>query len=107
MEAGQALVTSDVRSFLINNEWVAGSGEPFASINPADGTENARIGSASKDDVDAAVAAARAAFSNPAWRDLKFHERARLLYRLGDLISADAERLARIQMQDNGKTLKE
>jgi betaine-aldehyde dehydrogenase len=45
--------------------------------------------------------------SNPSWRDLKFHERARLLYRLGELISAEAERLAHIQMLDNGKTLKE
>ena len=107
MEASQASVTSDVRSFLINNEGVPGSGEPFVSINPADGTEIARIGGASRSDVDAAVAAARAAMSNPSWRDLKFHERARLLYRLGELISAEAERLAHIQMLDNGKTLKE
>jgi acyl-CoA reductase-like NAD-dependent aldehyde dehydrogenase len=107
MEASQAFVTSDVRSFLINNEWVAGTGDPFVSTNPADGTELARIGGASQADVDAAVAAARAAMSNPAWRNLKFHERARLLYRLGELITADAERLARIQMLDNGKTLKE
>jgi acyl-CoA reductase-like NAD-dependent aldehyde dehydrogenase len=57
--------------------------------------------------VDSAVAAAQAAMSDPKWRDLKFHERARLLYRLGELMTADAERLARVQMQDNGKTLKE
>jgi acyl-CoA reductase-like NAD-dependent aldehyde dehydrogenase len=107
MEASQAFVTNDVRSLLINNEWVPGTGEPFVSYNPADGAELARIGGASQADVDAAVAAARAAMSNPAWRNLKFHERARLLYRLGDLIGADAERLARIQMLDNGKTLKE
>ena len=107
MEASQAFVTSEVRSFLINNQWVAGTGEPFVSINPADGSELARIGGASKGDVDAAVSAARAAMSNPAWSNLKFHERARLLYRLGELIGSDAERLARIQMHDNGKTLKE
>ena len=58
-------------------------------------------------DIQAAATAARAALSNPAWRDLKPHERARLLYRLGEFISADAERLAHVQMQDNGKTLKE
>jgi acyl-CoA reductase-like NAD-dependent aldehyde dehydrogenase len=100
-------VTNKVRSFLINNQWVEGRGEPFVSINPADGTEIARIGSASIADVNSAVAAAQAAMSDPKWRDLKFHERARLLYRLGELITADAERLARVQMQDNGKTLKE
>src|SRR5271166_4216447 len=107
MEASQTIVTSKVRSFLINNEWVEGSGEPFVSTNPADGTENGRIGAASAMDVEAAVAAARAGLSNPQWRDLKPHERARLIYRLGELISADAERIARVQMQDNGKTLKE
>jgi acyl-CoA reductase-like NAD-dependent aldehyde dehydrogenase len=107
MESSGATVTNKVRSFLINNQWVEGSGEPFVSINPVDGSEIARIGSASMADVNSAVAAAQAAMSDPKWRDLKFHERARLLSRLGDLITADAERLARVQMQDNGKTLKE
>lgn len=96
-----------VHPFLINNEWVTGRGESFISINPADGSEIARINAASSEDVDSAVMAARAAMSNPKWRDLKFHERARLLYGLGELITADAERLARVQMRDNGKTLRE
>ena len=95
------------RPFLINNEWIEGAGEPFVSINPADGSEIAKVGAAAPADVDSAVAAARAALENPAWHDLKFHERAKLLYRLGDLMTADAERIARVQMLDNGKTLKE
>src|ERR1700674_3104344 len=97
----------NIRPFLINQEWVAAGGEPFVSVNPADGSEIARVGSAAPGDVDTAVAAARAALENPAWRDLRFHERARLLYRLGDLLAADGERIARVQMLDNGKTLKE
>ncbi len=107
MEKSQTLVASEVRSFLINNEWVPGTGDAFVSTNPADGTEIARIGGASQGDVQAAVTAARAALANPKWRDLKPHERARLLYRVAELITADAERLAHVQMQDNGKTLKE
>ena len=119
MEASGTFVKNDVKSgvkigtadkarpFLVNNEWVEGSGEPFVSTNPADGSEIAQISAASPADIDSAVAAARAALSNPAWRDLKPHERARLLYRVGELIDADLERLARVQMQDNGKTLKE
>jgi betaine-aldehyde dehydrogenase len=97
----------NIRPFLINQQWVTGGGEPFVSVNPADGSEIARVGSAAPADVDSAVAAARAALENPTWRDLKFHERARLLYRLGDLLAADTERIARVQMHDNGKTLKE
>lgn len=96
-----------VRPFLIDNEWVRGCGESFTSINPYDGSEIARISSATTADVDLAVAAARRAFETSSWSDLKPHERARLLYRLGDLISADSERIARVQLADNGKTLKE
>ena len=96
-----------IRPFLIDNEWVAGGGESFASINPSDGSEIARIGSASPKDVDGAVGAARRAFETQAWSNLKFHERARLLYRLGDLLTSDSERIARVQLADNGKTLKE
>ena len=95
------------RPFLINNEWVPGGGEPFASINPSDGSEIARIGSATPADVDSAIASARAALENPTWHNLKLHERARLLYRLGDLLSENSDRIAHVQMADNGKTLKE
>jgi acyl-CoA reductase-like NAD-dependent aldehyde dehydrogenase len=95
------------RPFLINNQWIEGDGEPFITTNPADGTEIATIGAASTADVNSAVMAARGALEDPAWRGLKFHERARLLYRVGDLVNEDAERIARVQMLDNGKTLKE
>jgi acyl-CoA reductase-like NAD-dependent aldehyde dehydrogenase len=97
----------EVRSFLVNNQWVLGGGTPFVSVNPADGNIIAKVGAADASDVDAAVAAARAALQSPTWRDLKAHERARLLYALGELTAQDTERLAQLQMQDNGKTLKE
>lgn len=97
----------NVRPFLINNEWTIGGAKPIVSINPADGSEVATVGRANKADVEAAIAAARAALKNPAWRDLKPHERAKYLYRMGDLLSADAERIARLQTKDNGKTIRE
>lgn len=93
--------------FLIDNTWTTGSGQPFASINPADGSVLATVAGASAADVDAAVAAARQAFAAPAWRDLKPHERASLLYRMSDLMTQQQEALAVLQMQDNGKTLSE
>jgi betaine-aldehyde dehydrogenase len=94
----------ETRPFLVNNQWLSGGGTPFVSVNPADGNIIAEIGAANAADVDAAVAAARAALQSPAWRDLKAHERARLLYAVGELAARDAERLAQLQMQDNGKT---
>ena len=58
-------------------------------------------------DVDRAVAAARAAFEDPRWRDLSQTRRGRLLRDLGDLIGENAEELARTETLDNGKLLRE
>ncbi|WP_345246875.1 aldehyde dehydrogenase [Pigmentiphaga soli] len=93
--------------FLIDNQWTTGSGEPFVSTNPADGSPLAKVAGASAADVDAAVKAARKAFAAPAWRDLKPHERAGLLYRMSELMTSQQESLAELQMRDNGKTLSE
>lgn len=98
---------TQIQPFLIDNQWVTGSGSPFVSTNPADGSVLAQVGGAGAADVEAAVAAARRAFAAPAWGGLKPHERATLLYRVSELMTADLERLARVQMSDNGKTLKE
>jgi acyl-CoA reductase-like NAD-dependent aldehyde dehydrogenase len=95
------------RAFMIANRWRRGSAEPFASIDPADGSVAAEICGAGRDDIDDAVAAARAALQHPAWSGLKPHERARLLHRFGDLVEERTETLARAQMRDNGKTLRE
>ena len=93
--------------FYVAGEWTTGSGEPFATVNPADGNEIATIGGATVADVDSAVAGAKLALNNPDWRDLKPHLRARILYRMSELIDADAEKLSQIQMTDNGKTIGE
>ena len=93
--------------FMIANAWTTGSGEGFDSINPADGSVAARLSGASAQDVDAAVQAARSALADPAWQGLRPHERARFLTRFADLIDRDRDILARLQMADNGKTLRE
>ena len=59
------------------------------------------------DDVDAAVASARAALANPAWRRLTQTDRGKLVRRLADLMLAHADELAMIECRDNGKLLKE
>jgi len=92
---------------MIGNAWREGGAEPFVSVNPADGSEAARVACASSGDVDQALAAARGALDDPAWAGLKAHERARFLYRLADLVAANEEIMARAQMADNGKTIGE
>ena len=97
----------EARPFFVNGEWTFGAGSTFESINPADGSVAAVIAEAVEPDVESAVQAARLALERPAWRDLKPHERARLLAGFADAIDHDRDALARAQMADNGKTVAE
>ena len=57
--------------------------------------------------VDVAVRSARDAFDHGAWRTMPDAERARLMRRLGELLTRDADDLARIETRDNGKIIRE
>ncbi len=92
---------------LIGDRVMSGSGAMLRSVNPADGSLNYEINGASAADVDRAAMMAAKAVRDPAWRDLRPHERARLLSRIADTIAANAEALARRQMVENGKLLGE
>jgi aldehyde dehydrogenase (NAD+) len=98
-------LTPSVTQLLINNRWVPSeSGKTFATINPSTGEEICQVAEADAVDIDKAVKAARAAFEGP-WRKMHASERGRLLYRLADLIEANADELARLETLDNGKPL--
>jgi acyl-CoA reductase-like NAD-dependent aldehyde dehydrogenase len=93
---------------LIGGEWVdARSGETFESVDPFTGRPWAVIPRAGPADVDAAVAAARAAFDSGPWRRMTGVERSRLMRRLAGLIADNAERIAVIETTDNGKLIRE
>lgn len=96
-----------IRPIFSAGSWTEGRGAPLESRNPATGEVIETLSSASIEDLNEAVAAARAALSKPTWAGLVPHQRARLLHRMGELIDRDRERLARVQMLDNGKTLSE
>ena len=81
-------------------------GETFESINPTTGAAFGRFVESSPADVDAAVQAARAAFDGP-WRKLSPTRRGRLLMRWGDLIADNAEKIATIETEQNGKLIAE
>ncbi|WDF75005.1 aldehyde dehydrogenase family protein (plasmid) [Novosphingobium sp. KACC 22771] len=93
-----------VQGLLIDGQRVpALSGESFATINPATGEEIAQVARGGAADIDRAVAAARRAFENPAWRRMNANDRSLLLYRLADLIEQHADELAVLECLDNGK----
>ena len=80
------------------------SGETLPVVNPATEEVIAEVASATETDVDAAVTAARAAFEGP-WSRVTARERGRLLWRLGDLMLARADELARRETLHNGKPI--
>ncbi len=89
---------------LIGGEWVpAHSGRLMESIDPSTEEVWALIAEADEQDVDAAVAAARAAFDGPWRHSTTPTQRGALLYRLAELLRRDADRLAAIESRDNGK----
>ena len=57
--------------------------------------------------VDAAVVAARRAFEDGPWPQTPAAARARLMRRLGELLSRDADELAAVETRDNGKIIRE
>ncbi len=91
------------KELLIGGRWLpARSGATFEVVDPATGKSFAKAAAGDAADVDAAVAAARAAFEGPAWSTATPSARARLLLKLADLIEANADELALLETQDNG-----
>lgn len=88
----------------IDNEWTD-PGDTFDVINPATRESLARVSQGSAADVEAAVAAARAAL--PAWRALDGHARARHLYALARGVQKHSRLLAVLESLDNGKSIRE
>ena len=90
----------------INNQWIQPEqGNYFESSNPATGQPLARIAAAGASDVDAAVAAARKAFTT--WSKTAGHVRARYMYALARNIQKHARLLSVLESLDNGKTIRE
>jgi aldehyde dehydrogenase (NAD+) len=88
----------------INGEWTEGENH-FPSLNPATGETLAQISEANAEQVEAAVAAAKAAY--PTWSKLSGHERARYLYALARQIQKHSRLFAVLETLDNGKPIRE
>jgi aldehyde dehydrogenase (NAD+) len=92
----------------IGGQWVApASGEYFESLNPYTAEPWSLVARGNAEDADRAVGAANAAFTAGDWPSLTASQRGALMARLADLIARDAEHLARVEVQDNGKLISE
>lgn len=81
--------------------------ETFESLDPATGVAWAQMPMANETDVDRAVTAAHLAFTTGAWPTLNASARGKLLYKLADLMAADADVLAELETKDTGKIRRE
>jgi alpha-ketoglutaric semialdehyde dehydrogenase len=92
---------------LIGDDWVAAqSGATFTSVNPANHDEViGEFAASGPADVDAAVAAARAAF--PAWSLMPAPKRGEILFKVARLLAEHKEELSRLMTREMGKVLPE
>jgi acyl-CoA reductase-like NAD-dependent aldehyde dehydrogenase len=85
----------------IAGDWRAGEGPTMTDLNPATGKTLAEFPVGTAEEVDAAVRAARDAFEG-GWRDATPTVRRRLLLKLAELVSGQAQELGRIATEDMG-----
>ncbi|MGV1801108.1 aldehyde dehydrogenase [Agrobacterium vitis] len=79
----------------------------FESLDPATGEVWADMPEAREADVDRAVETAHAALYDGPWAKMTATQRGKLVYRLADLIAANAQRLAELETRDTGKIIRE
>lgn len=89
----------------IGGEFVDGRGARIDVVNPARGEVIGQIAATTPDEIERAVDSARSAFRT--WSRVPAKVRAQALHRLGDLIAADAARMAHIMTSEQGKPLNE
>jgi aldehyde dehydrogenase (NAD+) len=93
------------RQLFINGEWRdAAGGKTIEVVNPATEEVIAEVASAEQGDVDAAVAAARAAIDGP-WSKLSARERGRIVWKIGERLMERADEIARLETLHNGKPI--
>ncbi len=86
----------------------ATSGRSFETVNPATGEVLTSVAEGGEEDVDRAARAARRAFDSGPWtRKMSAADRARLLWKVGDLLLENAEEIGELETLDSGKPVSE
>ena len=86
----------------INGQYIDSKSEKFNTIyDPSTGKAIAQVPCCTKDEVEAAIAAAKAAY--PAWKNTPVRKRAAIMMKLHSLIERDMDELTRLVATENGK----
>ena len=91
---------AEVRNY-VGGRFVAGDHRFQDVYNPGDGSVISKVPLSSREDLDAAVASAHAAF--PAWSAMPIKERVQVFYRYRSLLERDIEELTALITEENGK----
>jgi betaine-aldehyde dehydrogenase len=103
-------IQTEVKTYqmFINGEWVASkSAKTFPVYDPSTEEVIAQAPDGDADDVNRAVAAAKAAFEEGAWGTSTAQDRGRVLFRLAEKIRQNAAMLAELEARNNGKPIVE
>lgn len=87
----------------IGGKWVKGRGPPLETLNPATEQVHGTVDTASKEDVDDAVKAAREAFETTWGLESSANQRGELMFRLAELLEKNKDELAQLEAIDCGK----
>src|SRR5579872_1353586 len=100
------MLTTTRTQLLIGGQWRdAEGGATYEDRNPATGAALAAVAEATRADLDAAAGAARAAFDAGKWASMAASRRAKIVYKMAQLIAERANDLALLEVRDNGKAL--
>jgi len=98
---------AETYKLFIDGKWRdASDGATMPAINPFNQEVHGSIPVATLGDVEDAIAAARRSYDT-VWSKTSPSERAKLLYKVADLLEADADRMAILETTDNGKVIRE
>lgn len=100
------LPTFDGRAFINGDRVAALDGQTFDCISPVDGRVLTAVARSGEADINAAVAAARAAFEDRRWAGMAPAARKRVMIKFADLVAAAGDELALTEALDMGKPVK-
>ncbi len=96
------------RGQYIGGQWRSPAGsETFAVVNPATEEVIVNVPAGNRDDIEAAVSAARQAFDSGPWPRMSGAQRGVCLRKIAEIISRRQDELAELEVLDNGKPLPE
>jgi acyl-CoA reductase-like NAD-dependent aldehyde dehydrogenase len=103
--AEQVKAKLETRLFIDGEFCDSVEGRSFHTINPATGEKLAEVSKGMPEDIDRAVASARAAYRSGCWSRIAPRERMDVLYRFAEVIDEHSEQLAVLETLDMGKPI--